>query len=460
MNKKSLKRLKELMAKSAADLTAAEQTELTSLNAKALDSKVDVKSIDSAIDAANDDEEGLTEEDITDIVTKAVKAATGNNNSDIAELVTKSLAEKQVSAEMITKVVNDALAQHIKSAPKMEFPTHQGVAIEMPIVHRGGNLSVSQKQLLNIIMMKSWESCGASRPNNIDDGIPATIVASAKRASDNLLAQMRVKGVKAVTAGTIGDYSAGAFGGTLGALATVDLSTDLQMRLYLNSEIATLFQSREINMPTDPFKLPIKTTRVPFAIGGEPVSRTDYDGYVSGNYPGTAQITLDAKKLIGTAAYTYETDEDSIIAVLQMIQNDLGEAAAANYESAIINGDNDGTHQDTGGSYSASSVESAYAGLRKHALATGAVSWASGGLTLDNFIALRSTMAKYGVNPSDLVIIVDPIAYLKMQAEDSAFRYDVRGTTDISSNTGRLPYFNGIRVVVSEQMHPLVTTGR
>ena len=71
-------------------------------------------------------------------------------------------------------------------------------------------------------------------------------------------------------------------------------------------------------------------------------------------------------------------------------------------------------------------------------------------------MGLRGLMRKYGTNPADLIILVDPIAYIKLQGEAEAFRYDVRGSTDIPANTGRLPTFNGIKVVVSEQMYPYV----
>jgi hypothetical protein len=468
MTKTELLRLKTLKAKTEADLSAEEAEELANLVSKAAQAKINLKSLDKAIEECEDDDDDdgeMDEAKVKSIVTEAMKSVMAGNKSanaeDIAEAVTKSLAAQQISEDKIRSIVGDAITAHSKSASRMEFPVDQGGDITFPIEHRGGNLTVAQKQLLNLTLMHAPPhiELATKRPTGLNDGIPDSLQRRCKAAIAQVTEAIKVAGAKAVSVGTVGAYSNGAFGGSLGALATVDLSTDLQMRLYLNSDLASALMAREIQMPTDPFKLPIKTVRTPFSLGAEPLNRTDYDGYVSGNTPTLSQILLDAKKMVGIASYTYEADEDAIIAILPMLQADLGEGAAASFESAVINGDSDGTHQDTGKSFTATSVESAYDGFRKHALAVGASSWASGGLSLDNFMALRGMMHKYGTNPADLIIVVDPIAYIKLQAEAEAFRYDVRGTTDIPANTGRLPTFNGIKVVVSEQMYPLVTTG-
>jgi hypothetical protein len=169
---------------------------------------------------------------------------------------------------------------------------------------------------------------------------------------------------------------------------------------------------------------------------------------------------LDAKKMIGIASYSYEANEDSVIAILPMLQNDLGEGAAAAFESALLNGDADGSHMDSSSSYTSASVETLFDGFRKSGIATGIVDWSTGGVTRQNFMAARAAMGKYGVNPNDLAIIVSPYGYVQLQAMDEAFRADQRGPFNQANmgavGTGLLPSFNGIKVIVSEKIAPKV----
>ena len=61
------------------------------------------------------------------------------------------------------------------------------------------------------------------------------------------------------------------------------------------------------------------TTRPNFYLGTEaPAESLPHSGLTEST-PGTAEITLDAKKLIGLSEYSYEADEDAIIAASLLI---------------------------------------------------------------------------------------------------------------------------------------------
>lgn len=453
MNKKQLKRLKALVGKSADTITDAEKAELTALQALATTNKIDTKSIDTAIEAAaDDDSDEMTEDEVQEVVTKAVKEALATHKSatseDVAEHVTKALAEKSITEDKIRSIMGEVMKEQHKSASKMEYHTGETATREFPCEHRSGNLSVAQKQLLNIclgsVSQDALESMGTKRPSGINDGIPDSILRHTKSANDRVIANIKSAGAKALTTSGSGSGA---------ELVYVDLATQLHQRLYLDSDLAQVLLQREIAMPTDPFRLPIKTVRTPFNQGAEASIPSTIEAYLGGGQPTLANITLDAKKMIGIASYSYESNEDSVIAVLPMIQDDMADGAVAAFESACLNGDTDGTHMDTVPDHSATAVERMYDGLRKAGIAVGVRDWSTGGVSKSNFMALRAAMGKYGVNPKDLAIIVSPYGYIQLQAIEEAFRADARGGNNLATvGTGVLPSFNGIKVVVSEHM--------
>lgn len=453
MKKSLLVRFKALLAIAADKLTDSEKSELGILTAKAAAAKIDTKSLDTAIENATEEdgeEDGeMSEDEVKEVVSKAVKEAMASQKSvssdDIAEKVTLELAKKSVSEDKMRSIVEDVLKTHTKSASKMEFPMDGGGSVEFPVESRAGNLSIAQKQLLNLCLQKVSEDSlrdhGTKRPSGINDGINENLLRRSKAANEVVLGKIR-RGEKGLTTGGSGSGA---------ELVYTDLSTDLQQRLYLASDLAQVMLSREINMPTDPFKLPIKTVRTAFSAGSESPTPSTLAAYLHHGNPTLDQITLDAKKMIGIASYSYEANEDSVLAILPMLQQDLGDGAAMAYESALINGDADGTHQDTGPSYGATSVETLFNGIRKAGIATGVLDWSTGGVSKSNFMAARAAMGKYGVNPADLAIIVSPYGYVQLQAMEEAFRYDARGSANLAAvNSGTIASFNGIRVIVSE----------
>ena len=201
----------------------------------------------------------------------------------------------------------DSKMVHAKSSQPEEAPL-----IEMPFGNSKESLTVGQKQLHNILLGK-----------DMNQDIPES---SLKIAQDRGEARYKAqfKALGNVAGGGIDD------GSHLGRV-NQDLSSSLQERFYGDSALARALISSEINMPTNPFKLPVVTTRPTFNVAGEGVDATSTS-------IGTANVTLDTAKLIGMSEYTYEIDEDSVLAILPVISDQLSKAASA-FESAVINGD-------------------------------------------------------------------------------------------------------------------------
>ena len=326
---------------------------------------------------------------------------------------------------IVTEAVKAAMPARHQSAPTDAYE------IEFPIACRSGNLAVHQKQLLNVIMKKDQ-----------DADIPESLLKSANERGELFEKRMLAQGRK------VGSFTAG--GANAGAdLMNVSLSSVLLERLYLNSELASRMISQEIVMPTDPFYMPLTTTRPQFYAGVPELTAPTATG------PGTARPMLQSHKLAGMIPVSDEAGEDSVIPVLPMITGQLGLAAAQALENAILNGDENGT-QDLapgGGAIPAGDSSLLFDGIRKLVLAQAAlkVSLATGGISAANFGAIRKALGKWGTSPSQLLWVLgtkgvqDTILLSEtLTAEKSG------GRAFAGIATGTAPSLFGIPIVPSE----------
>ena len=517
LTKSEIKTLIALVAKKSAgsDLTRKETREYNGLKSQAENDGLEITedSLKEAMDNAEDEEEEeekkvgeeeeeegkkggdvVTESELREIVQTAVASApSGTVDTDgIVKQLKTSMKEGQVTKGQISEVVKSAIPSSValndealssisdeikkgldtsdrdeklvqivakqfsgiidrmeKSQSKM---THKSEGdISHPISHRSGNLSVAEKQLLNIVMADAGRQnliVGGSKgaPTDINDGISEAQVKQAEARGVTQLKSLRNGSVygKSLTTGTAG------FGQEL---LPVDLSSTLMARMYLESQIAAEFISSEIEMPSNPFRLPLTTTRPQFFQGLE--TSTYLDTNVADNSRvGTGEITLDARKFIGSASYSYEVDEDAIIAILPMLQEQLSQGAADSLEDAILNGDVSQTHMDADIAGVAQHSAKNFTGLRKSALNAGlTVDLSAGGITGDSIASMRKKLQRFGVNrPQDLMIIAGPCAYNDLVALEDLRRYDSKGGNNNTINTGVADNIFGIPIVVSAQM--------
>jgi HK97 family phage major capsid protein len=494
MTLKEKLRLALLSAKAAR--TAEEQTELDALTAQAKAANLDAANIAKEFapdaDASNDDAgKGVTDAELKSLIEGAVakaipqgsgvdtaavikeireagKGAKGITVEDIEATMKKHLGGTSIDKDALVAEIKklmpaagitgkelaealDNFAKSVRQPSKMAFDN--GFSNEFPCEHRSGNLTVAQKQLLNLCVMNTSDEAkaesvkqngGRALAKSINDGITEEQLSAARASGEARLKSLRnsiVYGGKTLTATGVG---------TGRELVPTDLSSDLQARMYLESMLAAEMLASEINMPTQPFEFPMTTTRPNFYIGGE--APTDADLLYSDT--GTGKITLDAKKLIGISEYSYEADEDSIIAVLPMIQEQLGSGAADAFEGALINGDTTATHQDS--DIAAVSAHSAkmFKGFRKYALAGNLkVDLSTGGISADNIVAMRKKLKRWGIRPADLILLVGPQGYNDLVNLDETLTWEKVGNQAAARIlTGEASSIFGIRIVVSSQV--------
>lgn len=462
------KRLAALHIKDAAALTEQEQKELAALTTMA---EVDGLSIDDAFMAqyGPTEDRPLTGDElkkhISDAVTEGLKHYSGNMDvSKLAEEITKSLnipdtgkgiapedlksaVASALSAEaiieslqsklptvpgedQIKKLVEEVVNANLRNQSKNFYPVDED--INVPLSGHKGNLSVAEYQLLNICKMTGKVIDAKNVPTDINDGIPESVWKSAEQAGAKFVQSLRM-GRKDVF--TTGDRR----------IFPSDLSSTLLYRLYLESQLAAALISQEIPMPTDPYTLPIATTRIKYRKGSEAPTTTTADKI------GLSDVTLKTAKLIGITDFSYEAAEDSIIPVLPMLMDDLAKGAVESLENAIINGDTEPTHQDK----DVTAVDDAaklFDGLRKLALAQASckVDMTTGGISAASILKMKASMGKYGLRPSDLLLVVSASGYNTMLGLDETLTVDRAGPGAARILTGVVPSIYNIPIIVSE----------
>ena len=379
----------------------------------------------------------LPEDQVGAITQSDVKLAVTAALEDAAAKKASGEALKNADVQVAVKSVMDGFATSLKKAKKQTANTddaNEGGSIEIPLGESKGNLPVHRKQLCNILM---------GRPQ--DEGIDRDTLTKAIRHGDRMKEKaISAKSARAFTPDGKALTSTGSATGD--ELVPTDLSGELERRLYLESTLAQAHLANEIQMPTNPYELPISTTRPTFFL--ESTENTA----ATKSTPGTGKLTLTAAKGMAQVDFSYEVEEDAIIPVLGEIERLLGEAGAADFERALLSGDSTATHQDTDTEAIAKDFARAWKGYRKLALAVAGlkVDISSGGISRANLVTLKKTMGKYGSAIKSLAWIVGPLGENDMLNLTDVLTVDKRGLA-ATTLTGVLSSFLGIPIIMSEQ---------
>lgn len=167
---------------------------------------------------------------------------------------------------------------------------------------------------------------------------------------------------------------------------------------------------RQVQMPSDPFDLPVQKNVTIARIQGENASLADAQF-------GTDKLTLDAIKLTEYMVLPEELNEDSAPAIFELARAEVVEAQGRACETACLNGDTTATHMDAD-VLAASDARKAWRGLRKLALANSAngstVDFSGAGLSITKLREMRTAMEKFGVNVRELAWIVSSRMYQQL----------------------------------------------
>jgi len=176
------------------------------------------------------------------------------------------------------------------------------------------------------------------------------------------------------------------------------------------------------------------------------------------------KISFTAKKLKTLVTIADETANESIItAIMDVVRADMISTLAQASENTIVNGNTDITVAggSINGEITATDVKAAFDGLRKAGMSNTTDFGAGADSTLlAKFRAMRKSMGVYGVNVSDLALIVSPTIMYRMLNIPEVLTMDKIGTRATILN-GQIASLDGIPVIVSEALtSTLLATGK
>jgi len=223
------------------------------------------------------------------------------------------------------------------------------------------------------------------------------------------------------------------------------LSTNLIERYRLIARVPALFD--EFPMPANPWTLPTSLADMTFYY--MPESTSDEPTKTPSTKLTTGDLTMTAKKFRARSIWSEELNEESIIAVLPRIKENIARSAARAVEDAIINADTTATHQDSDVTNS-KDHRKVWKGLRKNAIEQ---SYSADLSTFDKDTTLAriTAMGKYGINVDDLAWIASTVSYNKLRGLAELRTVDKYGP-NATILTGEVGKLYGIPVIVSEKL--------
>lgn len=220
---------------------------------------------------------------------------------------------------------------------------------------------------------------------------------------------------------------------------------------------------RAIEMPSNPFDLPIEGTDPTVYF----VPETTHESQLalgSGNaIPdskiGSGKVQLNAKKLALRVGFSSELVEDAILPVLNIYREQAVRAISDSIDYTLLNGDTEtgATGNINSDAAAPASTERylAFDGLRKLPLVTNTANRVDMGNVAPTLAKMREARFKlalrYAARPSDLAWIVDGNTYAKLLGLSEFLTMDKAGSL-ATALTGQIGYIDGIAVFISAEM--------
>ena len=219
----------------------------------------------------------------------------------------------------------------------------------------------------------------------------------------------------------------------------------------LETAIAPLFHT--VQMPSNPFQIPLQLGDVSWYPGAQNTAAT-------GSAPATARQTMTAYELVAEVPWSYDLDEDAVIAMMDELRRRMLQNAREVIDDVILNGDATTVNNINadGATIAAGTAGKGhwllgFDGLLHLPLVdnTAQANNHNAAVSADLFNEIRGKLGKYGVRPSELAYITDVNTFIKALSIDSFRTLDKFGP-NATLLTGQLGAVEGIPVIVSEQL--------
>ena len=181
----------------------------------------------------------------------------------------------------------------------------------------------------------------------------------------------------------------------------------------LETAVAPLFNT--IQMPSNPFQIPLQLGDVDWYPGTENTA-------AESTALATARQTLTAYELVAEVPWSYDLDEDAVIAMMEELRRGLLRNAREVIDDVILNGDTTALNNINA---DGSSVRTSDAGKAHWLLGfdgllhlplvdnTSQANNHNAAVTDDMFNEVRAKLGKYGVRPSEAVYVTDVNTFIR-----------------------------------------------
>ena len=227
----------------------------------------------------------------------------------------------------------------------------------------------------------------------------------------------------------------------------------------LETSIAPLFNT--VQMPSNPFQIPLQLGDVNWYPGTENVA-------ARGSALTTARQTLTAYELVAEVPWSYDLDEDGVIAMMEELRRSLLRNAREVIDDVLLNSDITRTNNINADGATISPTDAGKAqwllgfdGILHLPLVdnSGQANNHQAAVSDDMFNEVRAKLGKYGVRPSEVAYICDINTYIRALSIGNFRTLDKFGP-QATVLTGQLGAVEGVPVIVSEQMRPADADGK
>ena len=227
----------------------------------------------------------------------------------------------------------------------------------------------------------------------------------------------------------------------------------------LETSIAPLFNT--VQMPSNPFQIPLQLGDVNWYPGTENVA-------ARGSALTTARQTLTAYELVAEVPWSYDLDEDGVIAMMEELRRSLLRNAREVIDDVLLNSDTTRTNNINADGATISPTDAGKAqwllgfdGILHLPLVdnSGQANNHQAAVSDDMFNEVRAKLGKYGVRPSEVAYICDINTYIRSLSIGNFRTLDKFGP-QATVLTGQLGAVEGVPVIVSEQMRPADADGK
>ena len=233
----------------------------------------------------------------------------------------------------------------------------------------------------------------------------------------------------------------------------------LWMDVNLETMVSPLFS--RVDMPSNPFEIPLQLGDVNWFPGAENISTTS-------TALSTAKQTLTAYELVGQVPWSLSLDEDAVVAMAEEVRRSLVRNTAEVIDDLLLNADTTATNNINADGATITTSDTGkghwligFDGLIHQPLVdnTSQANNHAAAVSDDMFNEIRVKLGKYGARPSELAYITDANTYIRSLSVSNFRTLDKLGP-NASLLTGQLGAVEGIPVLVSEQMKLADTDGK